>query len=75
MDLNNTFISAHALSVMSGIYLATLAYIVSFGPDKSSTVLYAGFASLALSTPFVAQFGQNALIPAVGIGAAVGSYL
>jgi hypothetical protein len=74
MDLDQTFISAHALAVVSTVYCAVLACIVSFDEDKRTTVLYASVGALALSTPFVARFGQNALIPALGIGAAGGSY-
>jgi hypothetical protein len=72
---DQTFVSAHALSMLSMIYCSAMAAIVSFSPDKSSTVFYSSFAALTLTTPFVACFGQLALIPAAGIGAAVGSYL
>ena len=75
MDPDQTFVSAHSLSMLSTIYCSALAALVSFSPDKSTTVLYAGLASLTLSTPFVSRFGQHALISAVGIGAAIGSYL
>jgi hypothetical protein len=75
MPLDQTFISAHSLSALSAIYCAAVASIVSFSPEKSTTVFYAAFAGVAVSTPFVARFGQLALIPAVGIGAAIGSYL
>jgi hypothetical protein len=75
MDLDQSFVSAHAIHVLTAIYCSSIAYLVSFNPDKSSTVLHAGLAGLALSTPFVTRLGQSALIPAIGIGAAIGSYL
>ena len=75
MDLDHNFISVHALHVLTALYCSAIAYLVSFSPNKSSTVLHAGLAGLMVSTPFVARLGQSALIPALGIGAAVGSYL
>ncbi len=74
MDFDYNFISAHALPVLGALYCASLAYIVSIG-DKSSTVLYVGFAGLLVSIPCVTRFGVHALLPAIGIGAAIGSYL
>jgi hypothetical protein len=75
MDRDNAFIFAHTPAVMAALYCAIIAHSTSMSPDKRTSVLYAAVSALALSTRFVASFGQTALIPAIGIGAAVGSYL
>ena len=75
MDFDSNFISAHALPVIASLYCTAMAYLVSIGTDKSSSIIHAGLAGLLISIPCTARFGALALLPAVGIGAAVGSYL
>jgi len=74
MAIDNTFVSGHALSVIMGLYLAATPIITS-KETVTASVVYASLGSVALVAPFAAHYGQNALIPIIGIGAAVGSYL
>jgi hypothetical protein len=75
VDFGQSYVTAHALSVIMGVYCSAVAYMIAFGTDKTSMVLHLTAASLTLGTPFISSFGKTMLIPAAGIGAAVGAYL
>jgi hypothetical protein len=69
------FISILALLALNNIYLAILAYGPYSSGHKSPTVIYVSFGGLLVSIPCAVRFGMQALLPAIGIGAGIGSYL
>ena len=75
LPLDSSFVRAHGFSVIMGLYTLIIGSIIASRDNAKPATLYASVGILTLATPFIAHYGQNALIPAIGIGAAVGSYL
>ncbi len=73
--LDSIFVKAHGLSIVMGLFWSASAALIACKENASASVIFGSIGTLILSTPFVAHYGQNALLPALAIGAGLGSYL